>query len=83
MLFISILLWSVFGLNHEPFFHVQLLDKFLKEIFQTEHIRYKGTDGYHECDFYEYDLASVLLERIANAIERKLDERPAIIRKFF
>jgi hypothetical protein len=74
---------SVCGLNHEAFFHVQFLDNFLKEIFQTEHIRYQGTDGYQDCDLYQDDLAAVIIERIADAIERKLYGRTAVIRRLF
>ena len=72
---------SVCGLSDEPIFHVQFLDKFLKETFQTEHIRYIGTDGYQYCDLYdEDDLAALIIDRIANAIERKLYGNTAIIR---
>ncbi len=74
---------SVCGLNNEPSFHVQFLDNFLKETFQTEHIRYKGTDGYQEWDFVGDDLAAVIIERIAEAIEQKLYGRTAVIRKLF
>lgn len=73
---------SVCGLNHEPFFRVQLLDNFLKEIFQTEHIRYQGANGY-DCDGYEDDLAGIIIVRIANAIEQKLYGHTAIIRRLF
>jgi hypothetical protein len=74
---------SVSSLNNEPLFHVQFLDNFLKEIFRTEHIRYKGTDGYQECDLYEDDLAGIIIDRIANAIEQKLYGRTAVIRRLF
>jgi len=74
---------SVCDLNHEPLFHVQFLDNFLKETFHTEHIRYKGNEGYQECELYEDDLAAFIIERIAEAIEQKLYGRTAIIRKLF
>ena len=74
---------SVCSLNQEPVYHVQLMDNFLKEIFQTEHIRYKGNDGYQYCDLYEDDLAEIMIERIANAIQQKLYGNAAIIRRLF
>ena len=74
---------SVCGLNQEPIFHVQFLDNFLKEIFQTEHIRYKGADGYQHCGLYEDDLTVIIIDRIANAIDQKLYGRTAIIRRLF
>jgi hypothetical protein len=74
---------SVCGLHQEAIFHVQFLDNFLKETFHTEHIRYKGTDGYQYCDLYEDDLAALIIDRIANAIEQKLYGRTAIIRRLF
>jgi|SRR6188508_3191834 hypothetical protein len=72
---------SVFVLNDgRPFFHIQLIDSFLKEIFQVEHIRYRGTNGYQYCDLYNDDLSTVLIDRIAQAIEQKLSGRSALIR---
>ena len=72
---------SVSGLNTEPIFHVQFMDNFLKEIFQTEHIRYTGTEGYQDYDLYEDDLAAMIIDRIANAIQLKLYGRTAVIRE--
>ena len=74
---------SVFRRNHEPVFHVQFIDNFLKEIFQTEHIRYKGVNGYQHCDVYNDDLAEVMISRIAKAIDLKLYGRTGLIRKLF
>ena len=74
---------SVCALNQEPVYHVQLMDNFLKEIFQTEHIRYQGNDGYQYCDLYEDELAEIMIERIANAIQQKLYGNAAIIRRLF
>src|SRR5215208_5766233 len=74
---------SVFEFTGGPFFHIQLLDSFLKEIFQLEHIRYKGRDGYQYCDLYNDDLSTVLINRIANAIDRKLSDKPALIRSLY
>jgi hypothetical protein len=74
---------SVCALNQEPVYHVQLMDDFLKEIFRTEHIRYRGNDGYQYCDLYEDDLAGIMIERIANAIQQKLNGNAAIIRRLF
>jgi hypothetical protein len=72
-------------LDHEDnrFFHIQLMDPFLKEIFQIEHIRYKGMDGYRYCDLYNNDLSVVLLDRMVNAIQQKLSGKTAIIRSLF
>jgi len=74
---------SVCSLNQEPVFHVQFIDSFLREIFGTEHIRYKGVDGYQECDLYNDDLAEVIIDRIAKAIEQKLNGKTALIRRLF
>jgi hypothetical protein len=59
------------------------MDAFLKEIFQTEHLRYKGADGYLYCDVYQDDLAEVIIDRIVKAIEHKLSGKTALIRKLF
>jgi hypothetical protein len=74
---------SVLDFNEGPFFHIQLVDPFLKEIFQLEHIRYKGIDGYRYCDLYNNDLSVVLLDRMVKAIEHKLSGKTAIIRYLF
>ena len=74
---------SVCDLSNQPVFHVQFTDDFLKEIFQTEHLRYRGADGYQYCDLYDNDLAGVIIDRIASAIEQKLYGGTALIRKLF
>ena len=74
---------SVLEFKGGPFFHIQLIDNFLKEIFQVEHIRYKGMDGYQYCDVYNDDLSAVLINRMALAIEQKLSGRTGLIRSFF
>jgi hypothetical protein len=74
---------SVWDVNEESLFHIQFLDTFLQELFQTEHIRYKGIKGYQSCDVYEDDLGGIIIERIANAIEQKLYGGTALIRKLF
>ena len=72
---------SMFDFNDgQPFFHIQLIDSFLKAIFQVEHIRYRGNDGYQYCDLYNDDLSAVVINRIAQAIEQKLSGLPALIR---
>ena len=71
---------SVFDLNDgRPFFHIQLIDSFLKEIFQVEHIRYKGSNGYQYCDLYNDNLSTVIINRIAQAIEQKMSGRPGLV----
>ena len=74
---------SVCGLSNEPIFHVQFLDNFSKETFQTEHLRYMGTDGYQYCDLYEDDFAAVVIDKIASAIELKLHGQTTIIKRIF
>ena len=74
---------SVLEFEGGPFFHIQLMDSFLKETFQVEHIRYTGMDGYRYCDVYNDDLSAVLIKRIALAIEQKLSGRTALIRSLF
>ena len=74
---------SVLEFKGGPFFHIQLIDSFLKEVFQVEHIRYKGMDGYQYCDLYNDDLSAVLINRMALAIEQKLSGRTALIRSLF
>ena len=74
---------SVSSLQQEPIFHVQLIDDFLQEIFGTEHIRYRGTDGYQHCAVYNDDLAALLIDRLAKAIEQKLYGKTALIRRLF
>jgi hypothetical protein len=74
---------SVYTLQQEPIFHIQFIDDFLQEIFGTEHIRYKGADGYRYCDVYNDDQAVLLIERLAKAIEQKLYGRTALIRRLF
>ena len=71
---------SVLYFQGGPFFHIQLIDPLSKEIFQLEHIRYKGMNGYKFCDVYNNDLSEKLIGRIANAIEQKLTGKTAIIR---
>jgi hypothetical protein len=74
---------SVYTLQQEPIFHIQFMDDFLREIFGTEHIRYKGADGYQHCNVDNDDLAVLLIERLARAIEQKLYGRTALIRRLF
>lgn len=74
---------SVSSLQHEPVFHVQFIDDFLQEIFGREHIRYRGSDGYQHCDVYNDDLAALLIDRLARAIEQKLYGKTALIRRLF
>ena len=72
---------SVFDFQDgRPFFHLQLIDAFLKEIFQVEHIRYKGNDGYQYCELFNNELSAEVISRIAQAIDRKLSGRTALIR---
>ena len=63
-----------------PFFHIELLDTFLKEAFQVGHIRFKGIDGYQYCDLYTDDLSEELIDRLVQAIDQKLSGRTALIR---
>ena len=74
---------SVTRINNEPVFHVQFVDSFLKEIFQTEHIRYEGTHGYQFCDVYDDDLAEVIIDQIVKAIDQKLYVKTALIKRLF
>ena len=75
---------SVSCLQQEPVYHVQFIDNFLKEIFQTEHLRYRGSDGYQFCDEYnDDDLSGVIIDRIVRAIEQKLSGGTAIIKRLF
>jgi hypothetical protein len=74
---------SVSRINNEPVYHVQFIDSFLKEIFQTEHIRYEGVNGYQFCDLYDDDLAEVIIHQIATAIDHKLNGRTALIKRLF
>jgi len=74
---------SVSQINNEPVYHVQFMDSFLKEIFQTEHIRYEGASGYQFCDFYDDDLAEAIIDQIAKAIDLKLNQRTALIKRLF
>ncbi len=74
---------SVSSINRKPVFHVQFMDCFLKEIFQTEHIRYEGTNGYRFCDVYDDDLAEVIIDQIARAIDHKLYGKTALIKRLF
>lgn len=74
---------SVSRINNEPVFHVQFVDSFLKEIFHTEHIRYEGINGYQFCDVYDDDLAEVIIDRIAKAIDQKLYGKTALIKRLF
>lgn len=74
---------SVSRIDNEPVFHVQFVDSFLKEIFQTEHIRYEGVYGYQFCDVYDDDLAEVIIDQIAKAIDQKLYGKTASIKRLF
>ena len=74
---------SVSRKNNEPVYHIQFIDSFLKEIFQTEHIRYEGINGYQFCDVYDDDLAEVIIDQIARAIDYKLNGRAALIKRLF
>ena|SRR5215203_1202543 len=74
---------SVLDYKDKPFFHIQLIDPFLQEIFQVEHIRYRGIDGYQYSNLYNNDLSVELLNRIAKAIEQKLSPKTAILRSLF
>jgi hypothetical protein len=74
---------SVSCVQQEPQYHIQLIDGFLKEIFGTEHIRYRGAEGYQYCDVYNDDLAATMIERLAEAIEQKLYGKTALIRRLF
>ena len=74
---------SVSSLQQEPIFHIQFIDGFLQELFGTEHIRYKGTNGYQYYNIYDDELAGVMIERIAKAIEQKLYGKTALIRRLF
>jgi hypothetical protein len=73
---------SVSSLQREPIFHVQFIDGFLRDLFGTEHIRYKGTNGY-QYHLYNDELADEMIGRIGKAIEQKLYGKTALIRRLF
>ena len=74
---------SVCNRSSKPLYHIQLIDERLQEVFATEHIRYRGEEGYRHLDFYKYPFTREMLKRMAAAIERNLSSQYAIIKWLF
>ena len=74
---------SVSDSDNHPFYHIQLIDERLQKVFSTEHIRYKGEEGYRHLDFYKHPFTREMLKRMAGAIDRTLSRQYAIIKWLF
>lgn len=72
---------SVYGEN--PCIHVQFIDSYLKNIFSTEHIRYKGNSGFKKLPQYQHPSTKEIIEKIAVAIEKELYKNYATIKRLF
>ena len=57
----------------EPYIHIQLIDSFCKKFFSTEHIRYKGLNGYKNLEGYKDPLFRKLIDSIANEVVKELN----------
>lgn len=53
-------------------YHIQVLDRLIKTVFNCEHLKYKGEDGYLELNQYKDPLAKNLLDRIIVAVEKEI-----------
>jgi hypothetical protein len=71
---------SVSTSKTKPYYHIQLIDNYLKKIFSTEHIRYEGEQGYQALDQYRNPFTREMLHKMATAIDRTLTGQFAIIR---
>jgi|SRR6476646_7057419 hypothetical protein len=60
--------------NHptEPYVHVQLIDSLFQNLFNTEHIRYKGLEGYKRLEIYKDPFLKKLIDTIANEVEKEI-----------
>ena len=74
---------SVYNSETRPHYHIQLIDKYLQKAFSTEHIRYRGEEGYRNLHFYKYPFTREVLKRMASAIDRTLNSQYAIIKWLF
>jgi hypothetical protein len=73
---------SVYKKDQKACFHIQLIDKTLKNIFSTEHIRYND-DDYRRLDFYNDPFAREVFLKMNNAIDKVLSKQYAIIKWLF
>ena len=48
----------------EPYIHVQIIDSLFKLLFPTEHIRYRGIDGYKKLELYKDPFIKKLIDAI-------------------
>jgi hypothetical protein len=74
---------SVCNNGNNPLYHIQLIDERLQKAFSTEHIRYRGEEGYRQLDFYKYPFTRAMLKRMAAAIDHTLSGQYAIIKWLF
>lgn len=53
-------------------YHIQVLDRLIKTVFNGEHLKFYGDDGYQTLWQYNDPLAKNLLDRIISAVEKEI-----------
>jgi hypothetical protein len=53
-------------------YHIQVLDRLIKTVFNCEHLKFQGDDGYQSLNQYKDPLAKNLLDRIISAVEKEV-----------
>jgi hypothetical protein len=65
----------------QPYIHIQFIDHLTIYLLSTEHIRYKGFNGYRRLNLFNDPAINKLIERLALQIERNLTGGWCIVRK--
>ena len=66
----------------DPYIHIQLIDSLFKNFF-SEHIRYKGFNGYKKLEQYKDPVARKLIDRIGAEVEKELACNYAVVKNLF
>jgi alpha-galactosidase/6-phospho-beta-glucosidase family protein len=74
---------SVAQNEDQSYYHIQFIDKGINHLLFTQHIRYKGDDGYKYLDLYLHPSCRELLEVINSAIRKELRRTTPIIKRLF
>ena len=57
----------------EPYIHVQIIDSLFKLLFPTEHIRYRGIDGYKKLELYKDPFIKKLIDAIGVEVAKEMN----------
>jgi hypothetical protein len=73
---------SVYKKENKSIYHIQLIDGSLKQIFATEHIRYRE-DEFQRLEFYKDPVARAVFNNLNAAIDKVLSSHNAVIKWLF